>query len=194
MAYSFSIDYDYTNITFYIDQTSLPDDENGNYWRCYVCTLNGDSIIDEWIGWKSGAVTFSKTFSGQLSSNTSYFANVLHSKQDGSGGSWIGRKSFTTDKAPLQDFSWKLNSYIGSDGKTYMNNYNGKPAPVTADEWNRFCAAASDRGITITGATQGGSMLAAVQSASNKLGVDLPEGNKVTLQFFTDLAKALNNK
>ena len=94
----------------------------------------------------------------------------------------------------LEDFSWKLNSYTGSDGKIYMNNYNNKPAPVTAEEWNRFCDAASDRGITITRAIQGGSMLAAVQSASNKLDIQLPEGNKVTLQFFTDLAKALNSK
>ena len=94
----------------------------------------------------------------------------------------------------LEDFSWKLNSYTGSDGKIYMNNYNNKPAPVTAEEWNRFCDAASNKGITITRAVQGGSMLAAVKSASSKLGVQLPEGNEITLQFFDDLAKALNSK
>lgn len=91
-------------------------------------------------------------------------------------------------------FSWKLNSYKGTDGKTYMNNYNNKPAPVTAGEWNRFCDIAKLKGITITRATQGGNMLNAVKSASSKLGVKIPTGNKVTLQFFYDLASALNNK
>lgn len=86
-----------------------------------------------------------------------------------------------------------LNGYIGDDGEMYIYNYNEKPAPIKAEVWNGFCNAAKDKGLTITRATQGGSMLAAVKSASTALGVSLPENNKVTKQFFKNLANALNN-
>ena len=90
-----------------------------------------------------------------------------------------------------------LNGYLGDDKNTYMYNCNGKPAPIKAEVWNGFCNAAKDKGLTITRATQGGSMLAAVNDAARQLKVietsESMKGKTITLKFFEDLVKALNN-
>lgn len=150
---------------------------------------------------KTWTVTFDK-----LSENTNYVFTIQYNKDD--DGNWgseniqdlIRGETFTTP----QFFSWKLNSYV-SNGKTYMYNYNNKPAPITAEQWNRFCNAASDRGITITGARPGDPMLKAVDSAINALGLGnqlgsynqttkkyTMKGKIITLDFFETLVNTLN--
>lgn len=89
-----------TSITFTFNT------DRAYYFRYYIRTPDYQLVADEWVGYHNPG--YKVTYSG-LNADTTYVCNAQYSLKDGSDGTWMGSREFTT---PGVDWTVKSGGFI----------------------------------------------------------------------------------
>lgn len=147
---------------------------------------------------------------GPLSPGTSYTCNVGHFATDPSDGDFVtmGPQTIVTESdqpdQPVRPSDW---SWANIAAGASVPTYNGKLAPVSADEWNSFCAQINEfrayksmSEYAFTTLTAGTSFSAAIAreaiaaiDAISGAGTTPTQIRPLQAAFWLDLAAALNS-
>lgn len=183
-----------------------------------VSQLNGFKIVPEYMNLEMGQTGFIDYLieASPMGSNPEYILITESSDTDVAiynepnvEAKAAGRTVITftaTDKNSKQSYSQNCSISVYFKWETedifsgnQINNYNNKPAPVKASEWNKLVNLVNmEYSKNISSVSQGEEMVASpggnVRSVADALNVRVESGEVVTAQFFLNLETAINNK